>query len=125
MASQSKVVEWVASSKKDISAFPEEVRGVMGQALFDAQQGLKHPDAKPLKGFGGASILEIGDDFDGNTFRSVYTVKFAGVIYVRHAFQKKSKKGSATPGPDTDLIKSRLTIARAHYEAKYRAKSTG
>ena len=78
MAPRPRIVEFVASSKDDLSAFPTEVRRVMGQALFEAQQGLKHPAARPLKGFGGASVLEVVDDFDKNTFRSVYTVRFAG-----------------------------------------------
>jgi phage-related protein len=86
---------------------------------------LKHPDAKPLKGFGGATVLEAVDDFDGNTFRCVYAVRFAGVIYVLHAFQKKSKRGIATPRPDIELIKRRLLTARAHYEANYKVKSAG
>lgn len=55
--------------------------------------------AKALKGFGGRSVLEIVEDFDGSTYRAVYTVRFAGVIYLLHAFQKKSKKGIATPKP--------------------------
>src|SRR3982750_1461349 len=92
-----KPVFWVASSRKDLRKFPKEVRQTVGQALFDAQTGSKHPDAKPLKGFGGAGVLEIVEDDKGNTYRAVYTVKFAGVVYVLHAFQKKSKRGGKTP----------------------------
>src|SRR5881227_914022 len=84
-----KPVFWVASSRKDLKKFPKGVRQTVGQALFDAQSGGKHPDAKPLKGFGGASVLEVVEDDDGNTYRAVYTVKFTGVVYVLHAFQKK------------------------------------
>ena len=72
-----------------------------------------------LKGFGGRGVLEIVDDFDGDTYRAVYTVKFAGVIYVLHAFQKKSKKGIATPRRDIDLIKARLKRAEEHYKENY------
>ena len=88
---QEKPVEWVGSSRRDLKRFPKAVRTVFGQALFDAQRGQKHPDAKPLKGFGGAGVLEVVEDDDGNTYRAVYTVRFAGIVYVLHAFQKKSK----------------------------------
>lgn len=91
----------------------------MGQAIDDAQLGDEHPAAKALKGFGGRSVLEIVDDFDGDTYRAVYTVKFAGVVYVLHAFQKKSKKGTATPQRDIDLIKARLKRAEDHHRANY------
>ena len=83
----------------------------MGFALFQAQNGLKHADAKPLAGFGGASVLEVLEDHDGNTYRAVYTVRFANAVYVLHAFQKKSKKGIATPKQDIDLIKARFKLA--------------
>jgi phage-related protein len=92
---------------------------VMGQAIDDAEHGGEHPSAKTLKGFGGRGVLEIVDDFDGDTYRAVYTVKFAGVIYVLHAFQKKSKKGVATPQRDIDLIKARLKRAEEHYRENY------
>ena len=91
----------------------------MGQAIDDAQLGGEHPAAKALKGFGGRGVLEIVDDFDGDTYRAVYTVKFAGVVYVLHAFQKKSKKGIATPQREIDLIKARLKRAEEHYHASY------
>src|SRR5258708_32897319 len=97
-----KPVFWVASSKKDVRAFPKGVRQTVGQALFDAQTGGKHPDAKPLKGFHGAGVLEVVEDDNGNTYRAVYTVKFAGVLYVLHAFQKKSKSGSKTPAEEIE-----------------------
>ena len=93
------------------------IRLTVGQALFDAQTGGKHPDAKPLKGFGGAGVLEIVDDYDGDTYRAVYTVRFAGVIYVLHAFQKKSKSGIATPKKELDLIKNRMKEVKALYQA--------
>ena len=114
-----KPVEWIASSRDDLREFPQEVRRVMGQAIDDAEHGDEHPSAKALKGFGGRGVLEIVDDFDGDTYRAVYTVKFAGVIYVLHAFQKKSKKGIATPQRDIDLIKARLKRAEEHYRENY------
>jgi len=66
----------------------------MGQAIDDAQHGGEHPAAKALKGFGGRGVLEVVDDFGGDTYRAVYTIRFAGVVYVLHAFQKKSTKAS-------------------------------
>jgi phage-related protein len=104
-------VAWIGSSRKDLSAFPLDVRQVMGFALYLAQTGEKHGAAKPLKGFGGAGVLEIVEDFDGDTYRAVYTVKFASAVYVLHAFQKKSKTGIKTPQSDLDLIKKRLKLA--------------
>ena len=100
----------------DLSAFPQEVRRRVGGALWDAQLGLKAPFAKPLRGFGGAGVLEVVDDYDGNTYRAVYTVRFAGAVYVLHAFQKKSKRGIATPKAELDLIKQRFKRAREDYE---------
>jgi len=101
-----------------LSAFPDEVRGSIGHALHQAQIGEESDSAKALKGFGGRGILEIVEDFDGNTYRAVYTVRFAGVIYVLHAFQKKSKKGIATPKHIFDLIRSRLRDAETDYRAR-------
>jgi phage-related protein len=103
-----KPLYWVASSKRDLMAMPPEVQDVFGYALHLAQAGGKHPDAKPLKGFGGAGVLEVVEDFRGDTYRAVYTVRFAGAIYVVHCFQKKSKAGIATPKPDLQLIKARM-----------------
>jgi phage-related protein len=112
---QPKPVRWVGSSKEDLRSFPEEVRRQVGGALWDAQQGLKASFAKPLKRHRGAGVLEIVDDFDGDTYRAVYTVRFAGVVYVLHAFQKKSKHGIATPKAELDLIEQRLKRAREDY----------
>ncbi len=111
-----KPVRWVGSSKDDLSAFPEDVRRRIGGALWDAQRGLKAPFAKPLRGFGGAGVLEMVDDHDGDTYRAVYTVRLAGVVYVLHAFQKKSKRGRVTPKAELDLIKQRLKRATEDYE---------
>jgi phage-related protein len=112
---QAKPVRWLGSSKEDVSGFPVEVRRRIGGALWDAQMGRKAPFAKPLRGFG-AGVLEIVDDFDGDTFRAVYTVRFARAVYVLHAFQKKSKRGIATPKAELELIERRLKRAREDYE---------
>ena len=88
----------------------------MGYALYQAQIGKKHANAKPLKGFGGAGVLEIVTDHVGDTFRAVYTVKFAHAIYVLHAFQKKSKSGIKTPTEELNLIKQRLKSAESDYK---------
>jgi phage-related protein len=109
-------VRWVGGSKNDLSNFPFDVRRRVGGALWEAQIGGKAPYARPLKGFGDAGVLEIVDDFDGDTFRAVYTVRFARAVYVLHAFQKKSKRGSATPKPELMLIEQRLKRAREDYE---------
>ncbi len=106
---------WIGSTKKVVKNFPLEVRKTIGFALYQAQEGKKHIHAKPLKSFSGAGVLEIVEDFDGNTYRAVYTVKFADFVYVVHAFQKKSKTGIKTPKQDIDLIKQRLKIAEADY----------
>ncbi len=111
-----KPVRWVGGSKEDLSGFPEEVRRRVGGALWEAQIGRKASYAKPLKGFGDAGVLEIVDNFDGDTFRAVYAVRFAKAVYVLHAFQKKSKRGVATPKAELDLIDLRLRRAREDYE---------
>jgi phage-related protein len=120
-----KPAEFVGSALDDLSGFPDEVKIVMGYAIHVAQIGDKHPNAKALKGFKGAGVLEIVDDHDGDTYRAVYTVKFAGAVYVLHAFQKKSKKGIAMPKADRELIESRLKLARDHYDRTYATKKTG
>jgi|SRR5579863_583741 phage-related protein len=110
-------VAWLGSSKADLSVFPDEVKDSIGFALYVAQQGGKHRTAKPLRGFGGAGILEIVDDFDGDTYRAVYTVRFAGRVYVLHVFQKKSKSGIKTPKAELNLIQSRLRRAEEEHRA--------
>ena len=115
MADEAKPLFWLGASRKKLSAFPEEVKDVMGYALYLAQAGEKSPAAKPLKGFGGAGVLEIVDDHDGDTFRAVYTVRFADAVYVLHAFQKKSRSGIATPAKEVETIKGRLKLAEAHH----------
>lgn len=106
-----KPVEWIGSSLKDLRAFPEDVRETIGFALYLAQTGDKHVSAKPLKGFTGAGVLEVVEDFDGDTFRAVYTVRFLSAVYVLHVFQKKSKTGIKTPKSEIDLVRQRLRVA--------------
>ncbi len=113
-----KPVVWLGNSLDELRKFPDDVRDEMGYALYLAQMGDKHANSKPLKGFKGAGVLEIVDNFDGDTYRTVYTVKLVGVVYVLHAFQKKSKKGIATPPKDIELIKKRLKLAIETHKAK-------
>jgi len=118
-----KPVHWIASSHDDIRSFPRAVQRAVGYSLFRAQEGKKAPDAKPLKGIvKGAGVLEVVEDHDSDTYRVVYTVRFSEVVYVLHAFQKKSKKGKATPKHEIALIRSRYEAARAHYEAEVKGK---
>ena len=114
-----KALVWIGSTRKDLKIFPEDVQDVFGYALHLAQMGGKHPDAKPLKGFGSAGVLEVVDSHEGNTYRAVYTVKIGDIVYVLHAFQKKSASGIATRKGDIDLIKQRLKQAYAHHEQEY------
>ena len=113
-----KPVSWIGSSYRDFREFPDPVQDAMGYALYQAQIGLKHGSAKPLKGFGGAGVLEIVADHVGDTFRAVYTVKFVTAIYVLHAFQKKSKSGIKTTTEDMELIQRRLKAADTDYKAQ-------
>ncbi|HMJ61439.1 MAG TPA: type II toxin-antitoxin system RelE/ParE family toxin [Bryobacteraceae bacterium] len=113
-----KPLRWVGSSRKEIKSFPRQVRLDMGQALYTAQQGLTDPSTKPLKGFGGAGVLEIVAAHDGNTWRAIYTVRFKDCVYVLHAFQKKSKKGIATPKQEIELIRRRLADAERDYRER-------
>lgn len=106
----------MGSSLEDLRKFPAEVQKMVGTALHWAQVGEKHPDAKPMRGFKGASVLEVAEDYDGDTYRAVYIVRLEEAVYVLHAFQKKSKRGIATTKRDVNLIKSRLKDAKAHYE---------
>ena len=117
MAESERPIVWLGSSRRDLRAFPREVRRDIGQSLYAAQQGETDPSAKPLKGFGGGSVIEVVAGHRGDTWRAVYTVQHAEAIYVLHAFQKKSKRGIATPKRDIDLIHQRLAEAeRLHRE---------
>lgn len=111
-----KPIKWVSSAKRDLDAMPEDVKDVFGHAIDLAQAGGKHQDAKVMTGFGSAGVLEVVEDHQGDTYRAVYTVKFAGWVYVLHCFQKKSKSGIATPKPDLDLINTRLKAAKQDFE---------
>ncbi len=104
-----KPVVWIGSARADLASFPEEVKDAIGYALYIAQRGGKHADAKPLRGFGGAGILEIVAHHAGDTYRAAYTVRLAGRIYALHAFQKKSTQGIKTPQRELEVIKDRLT----------------
>jgi phage-related protein len=106
-----KPIVWVGSSRNDLRALPDPVQDHMGYAIYVAQRGGKHRDAKVLRGFGGAGVLEVVKDFRGDTFRAVYTLRYAGAVYVVHVFQKKSKSGRETPRRDIELIEKRLREA--------------
>lgn len=97
-----------------MKAFPDAVQGHVGFALYQAQIGGRHHDAKALKGFG-SGVLEVVSRHDGDTFRAVYTVRFENAVYVLHAFQKKAKSGIETPRQEIERVKRRLRIAEQHY----------
>jgi phage-related protein len=117
-----KPLHWVGSSKDDFCSFPKEVMKQMGYALYLAQSGDKHPSAKPLKGFGGAGVLEIAEDDHRGTYRAVYTVRFPQAVYVLHAFQKKSKRGIKTPAQEMKLVEARLRLAEQDYRREKQGK---
>ena len=115
-----KPLVWIGASRKDFRAFPGEVKEEMGYALFLAQCGGRHRKAKTFKGTGDASVVELADDHRGDTYRTIYTVRFVSAVYVLHAFQKKSKKGIATPQADIRLIEQRLREAeQLHKESDH------
>lgn len=111
MSSQERLLVWLGSSKKDLMALPVGVRKFFGHTLDFAQRGEQHSAAKVLKGFGGAGVLEVVEDDGSGTYRAVYTVKFEEAVFVLHAFQKKSKSGTATPKGALDIIRNRLKVA--------------
>ena len=115
---QPKPVRWIGSSRKDVRSFPQRIRRDIGKALYAFQDGETDPAAKPLKGFGGSSVMEIVASHSGNTWRAVYTVRFHDAVYVLHAFQKKSKTGIATPKKEIDLIRQRLADAEHDYRQR-------
>ena len=112
-----KLVYWLGSSKKDLKSFPDEVQGEVGRALMRAQFGGKDIAAKPWKGLG-PGVMEIVSRFDSDTYRAVYAVNIGDVIYVLHAFQKKSKSGISTPREDVELIDARYKLAVAMNKKK-------
>jgi phage-related protein len=113
-----KTVRWVGSSLRDLRTFPDEVRREIGQALFTAQQGGRDPCAKPLKGFGGASVVEIVVAHHGGAWRAVYAVRFRDAIYVLHVFQKKATQGIATPAREIETVRRRLVEAEIDYRRR-------
>ncbi|RQR36364.1 addiction module toxin RelE [Burkholderia sp. Bp8994] len=115
-----KPLYWLGSARKDLKAMPEAVQDTFGYALYLAQTGRKHEQAKPLRGFGSAGVLEIVESEDNGTYRAVYTVKLGSSVYVLHCFQKKSSCGIATPKPDGDLVRARLKAAEAHAQGARR-----
>ncbi|WP_017325352.1 type II toxin-antitoxin system RelE/ParE family toxin [Synechococcus sp. PCC 7336] len=117
-----KSLSWMGNSRKSLKEFPREVQQVLGFSLYRAQLGSKPLQAKPLKGFSDSGVLEIVEDRDGDTYRAIYTVRFAERIYVLHAFQKKSKQGIKPPKSDIDLIKQRLKAAESDYRERKRAE---
>jgi phage-related protein len=123
MADKEKPLEWIASSYKDLMALPPAVRRRFGYALSLAQMGDQDDAAKALKGFGGAGVLEVVEDDAGGTYRAVYTVKFAEIVFVLHCFQKKSKSGIATPKPDMGIIRARLKVAETLAQELRNAKT--
>lgn len=112
---------WSGSAAlEELKALPAPVQRSVGYALRFAQSGVKPDNVKPLKGFKGAGVLEVVANFDGDTYRAVCTVRLAGVVYVLHCFQKKSKSGIATPQPTIDLIHQRLRVAEQMHEKRKR-----
>lgn len=123
MSLDDKPLEWIASSYKDLMALPPDVRRRFGFALSLAQMGDQDDDAKVLKGFGCAGVLEVVEDDAGGTYRAVYTVKFAEAVFVLHCFQKKSKRGIATPKEDMDIVRARFKLADALVKELRNAKT--
>lgn len=119
---QFRPLRWVGSSRKDFGDFPARVQDGFGFELFLAQSGQHPPSAKPLKGIGGR-VVELVDDYDGDTYRAVYTVRFQSAVYVLHAFKKKSKQGIKTPQSDIALITKRLKDAEADHVARARQEN--
>jgi phage-related protein len=115
-------LHWIGQSRKNYGDFPPSVQEECGFALFLAQTGQHPPSAKVLKGLG-SGVVELVEGFDGDTFRTVYTVRFAKAVYVLHAFKKKSKQGIKTPQSEIELIKRRFRDAEAHYTSTYQRES--
>jgi phage-related protein len=110
---------FVGSSREELRSLSEDVKDLFGYALYLAQMGEMHIRSKPLRGFGGAGVLEVVDHDEGGTYRAVYTVRLAGAVYVLHVFQKKSRSGIATPRQDIDLIRARLRQAEEHHASTF------
>jgi phage-related protein len=106
-----KPIVWIGSSKQDISALPDPVKGSFGHRLLDVQQGRTPHDTKPMRQFGGG-VYELRERYDGHAYRLMYVVALRRAVYVLHAFTKKSKAGIGLPKPDADLIALRLKRAQ-------------
>ena len=113
-----KPVDWVGSTYKDFTSFPDAVQQEMGYALYLAQTGRMHVSAKALKGFGSAGVIELVEDDQHGTYRAIYTVKFDSAVYVLHAFQKKSRKGIKTPREEMEIVQRRLKLAEEDHKAR-------
>lgn len=113
-----KPIVWIGSSRRDLREMPQQVRRDIGQALYATQQGVTDPAAKPLKGFGGARVMEIVERHRTDAYRAVYTAQFENAVYVLHVFQKKSKSGIATPKHEIELIRRRFAEAERHYRER-------
>ena len=122
MDKRERTLEYIASSKKDLEGLPGAVKEMFIHGLGLALIGEKHPDAKPMKGFGNASLLELRERYKGDAYRTMYTVKFEKAVYVLHVFKKKSKSGIATPKQEIELIKARLKMVESHYKEKFAGK---
>lgn len=118
-----KKVIWIGSSYKDFMGFPDQIRNAVGYALFLAQEGTKHEHSKILSGMGSAGVVEIRENTPGGTYRVVYTVEIKEIVFVLHAFQKKSKSGIATPKQEIELLKARLKESRAFYKKMQEGKN--
>lgn len=122
MVRQERPLLWIASSKRDYLEFPARVQDGFGFELFLVQTGQHPPSAKPLRGLG-SGVLELVENFDGDSYRAVYTVRFSEAVYVLHAFKKKSKRGDKTPQTDVDLIKRRLKAADQDHARRFSKES--
>ena len=118
MANAIRPVFWLGSSRRDLRGMPQQVRRDVGQALYAAQRGVTDPAAKPLKGFGGARVMEIVERYRTDAYRAVYTAHFENAVYVLHVFQKKSKSGVATPKHEIELIRARFAEAERDYRKR-------
>lgn len=111
-----KKVRWVASALDDLKALPKEVQSDIGFILDRVQRGMHHPRIKNMKGLAG--VQEIRVDFNRDTYRGIYTVKFGDYVYVLHVFKKKSKQGISTPKSDVEIVRQRLKAIQKGYNGR-------
>ena len=112
-----KPIEWVGRALQELRALPASARDVMGYALFLAQHGELHRSAKRLRG-DLRGLIEVRDDWRGDTYRLVYTDKLGGAVYVLHAFRKKSHRGGSIPKRNLRMLKTRYQMARRHHAGR-------